>query len=593
MPNETVDDAKNLDLTALGLLTAFLRHKDGWDITLADIGAKYGHGEDAMANAMGALQIARYVVKVRVMGAGNQWRTEMAVYAPPASDAEVEQLLADIRAEDPAVRRVEVIEPTATAIKRAQTRRDKLAKKTAASAAKKAKAASGGLVCTTPTFAGIPTKDRGYVYVLFSEQHHAFKIGMCRSDRLAARTNQRNTAGWTLLERTEFPSWEDARRVEQAALEHLRGLGVPAALGPSEMPDGWTETVSANQVSREQLWGLIRAVHQGSPAPAIPRVGERTAPDSGVSRLPENPRVSKNTVVALEEDENDSAVADAVGKSAGGFASAGASDGAAGESGEAGSGSAASRTTLPTQRKKPPRPVTTKTRPRKESAGFEMVRAAIPAAVASPGTKLWTGLHRAINDLLDGNAAAGIPRRTPDQVIARINRRWYGENAEARATKDYRGCDRCTASGCTAPRRGLEDLEGCDRIKNRCAWLASALLAQDCPDPSCEDGQVIGGGECSNCRERAAENREAAQAAAAASAKLQADTEALAAARSVVAAWDDAEATEETRYRRILGEAGVWGVKLNHQVNQHMTGWRERNPRPAAPAATATTSDRR
>ncbi|MGW6391137.1 hypothetical protein ACWFR1_11670 [Streptomyces sp. NPDC055103] len=464
VPNETVDDSTNLDLTALGLLTAFLRHKDGWDIRLADVGEKYGHGEDAMAHAMGALQIARYIVKVRVMGAGNQWRTEVAVYAPPASDAEVEQLLADIRAEDPDVRRVEVIEPTATAIERAQKRRSKLVKKAAARAAKKAH----------------------------------------------------------------------------------------------------------------------EAARQGSPGPAIPGVGEDGFPDSGFSRLPENPRVSKKTVVT-QEDENDPAVADAVGNGAGGFASAGASDGAAGESGQAEGGSAASGMTLPTQRKKSPRPATTKTRPRKESPGFEMVRAAIPAAVAAPGTRLFPGLHRAINDLLDG--APGIPRRTPEQVIARLNRRWYGEKADERAAADYRGCDRCTASGCTAPRRDFDNPDGCDRIKNRNSWLAAAILAQDCPDPGCEDGLIIGGGECRTCRARAAEEREAAQAAAAARAKLQADTEALAAARTVVTAWDEAEAAEERRYRQILGEAGVWGVKLDHQVHQHMTGWRERNPRPATPAA--------
>ncbi|RWZ73352.1 hypothetical protein EQK42_24790 [Streptomyces albidoflavus] len=272
-------------------------------------------------------------------------------------------------------------------------------------------------------------------------------------------------------------------------------------------------------------------------------------------------------------------MADAVGKSAGGFASAGASDGAAGESGEAGSGSAASGTTLPTQRKTSPRPATTKTQPRKESPGFEMVRAAIPPAVAAPGTRLYPGLHRAINDLLDG--APGIPRRTPEQVIARINRRWYGEHAEARAAVDYRGCDRCTASSCTAPRKGPENPEGCDRIRNRNAWLAAAVIAQDCPNPACEDGQIIGGGDCRACQERAVERREIARVAAETTARWEAESEARKAAQGAVDAWTQQEAAEEARYRQVLGEAGVWGVRLDHQVGQHMAGWRERNPRPA------------
>ncbi|MFE0765424.1 hypothetical protein [Streptomyces smyrnaeus] len=202
--------------------------------------------------------------------------------------------------------------------------------------------------------------------------------------------------------------------------------------------------------------------------------------------------------------------------------------------------------------------------------------------MASPGTKLFPGLHRAINELLDGNAAAGIPPRTPEQVIARINRRWYGENAEERAAADYRGCDRCTASGCTAPRRVLENAEGCDRIKNRNSWLAAAILAQDCPNPGCEDGQIIGGGRCRACEERHAERREAARAAADAAARWEAHSEAHSAAQAALRAWKEAEAAEERRLRTTLAQAGVWGVKLDHQVGQHMNGWRDRNPRPAA-----------
>lgn len=467
VPNETVDDSPNLDLTALGLLTVFLRHKDGWDITLADVAKKYGHGEDAMANAMGALQIARYVVKVRVMGAGNQWRTEMAVYAPPATDAELDQLLADIRAEDSAVKRVEVIEPTATATKRAQARRDKLAKKNAAGAAKK-------------------------------------------------------------------------------------------------------------------------AVHQGPPTPEIPRVGEQDAPDSGVSRVPGNPRVSKNTVVNQEEDEKDRAVADAVGHGAGGFARAASRSAAAEETGEAEGGCAASEPTLPSQRRTSPRPAATRTRPRQTAPGFDMVRDAVPAAVARPGTKLFVGLHRAINDLLLGSP--GIPRRTPEQVIARINRRWYGENAEERSAADYRGCDRCTASGCSAPRRSEDEPDGCDRIKNRNSWLAAAILAQDCPDPGCEDGWVIGGGECRACRERHEERREAARVAAEAAARWKTNTEVYGAALAALDAWTTSETAEENRLRQTLAETGLYGQMLDHHVQRHMTGWRDRNPAPANPKRQAATA---
>jgi len=128
IPNTTIDDTDNLDLTALGLLTVLLRQKDGWEITLERVGKRYGYGRDAMANAMGLLQVARYVVKVRVQNGSNaQWSTEIITYAIPPSDAEVAELLVGI-AEEPGVSDVRLIEPTPTAVKRAQARLKKLRK---------------------------------------------------------------------------------------------------------------------------------------------------------------------------------------------------------------------------------------------------------------------------------------------------------------------------------------------------------------------------------------------------------------------------------------------------------------------------------
>lgn len=127
IPNTTIDDAHHLDLTALGLLTALLRHRDGWDITLADVGRRYGHGEDAMAAAMGALQIGHYIVKVRVRGPLNRWSTEVVVYDTPATEEEITALLDQIRAE-PDVRAVQVIPPTKTALTRHAKRTTKRAR---------------------------------------------------------------------------------------------------------------------------------------------------------------------------------------------------------------------------------------------------------------------------------------------------------------------------------------------------------------------------------------------------------------------------------------------------------------------------------
>ncbi|MFJ6501658.1 hypothetical protein [Streptomyces virginiae] len=129
VPNDTVDDAVAMDLEALGLLAVLIRHQDGWDIQLATIARQYGYGRDGLAGAMGLLQVARYVVKIRVMAwEGNQWSTEVVVYDTPATDAEVSALLASVERE-PEVRQVQLIEPTPKALAAAAKRRAKLAGK--------------------------------------------------------------------------------------------------------------------------------------------------------------------------------------------------------------------------------------------------------------------------------------------------------------------------------------------------------------------------------------------------------------------------------------------------------------------------------
>ncbi|PWI16053.1 hypothetical protein DI272_19170 [Streptomyces sp. Act143] len=268
-----------------------------------------------------------------------------------------------------------------------------------------------------------------------------------------------------------------------------------------------------------------------------------------------------STVVALEPVSGKTSVADAEGQGAGGFARAGAPESAPEERELEGGGSAASGTDIPTQRTASPRPKLVKTRPRGEVPGFEAVRAAIPSSVAAPGTRLYSGLHRAINELLTGDEAAGVPRRSPDQVIARINRRWYGQNAEERSAAGYTGDD---------------------RIRSRSSWLAEAIRRQDCPDPSCEDGEIIGAEmPCRACRERREEERRVRQTAAEAAARWEAETDASRAAAAAADRREAERAEEESRIRADLSRGGVYGAKLEHQVAKHMARWRERSSQAA------------
>lgn len=274
-----------------------------------------------------------------------------------------------------------------------------------------------------------------------------------------------------------------------------------------------------------------------------------------------------STTVAQEPCSGKTGVADAVGQGAGGYARAGACESAPDEIGPEAGGCAAPATDIPPQRTTSPRPRTVKTRPRSEAPGFDTVRAALPASVAAPGTRLYTGLHRALNDLLTGNEGARIPRRTPDQVIARINRCWFGQKAEERSAPGY---------------------EGADRIRNRSSWLAAAILAQDCPDPACESGRILGSDQpCPVCRERAQERRAARSAVQDAADRMEADTEALRGARAVAEQWETDRAAEEYHVRTGLAQEGMYGEKLHYNVAKHMANWRERHPKPGAASATS------
>jgi ribosomal protein S14 len=109
--------------------------------------------------------------------------------------------------------------------------------------------------------------------------------------------------------------------------------------------------------------------------------------------------------------------------------------------------------------------------------GYAVVEAALPQDVVPVGTIPYVGLRRAIADLLTGDDGRGIPPRTPEQVVARINRCWH------------------------QPRSA-----GAGPVRSPQAWLAAAILVQDCADPGCEDGLLLDSGlPCRACGERRAE----------------------------------------------------------------------------------------
>lgn len=123
IPNETIDDV-NLDFTAGFLLVVLLRQKDGWDITIERIARKYGHAEYPLSNAMGLLQVLRYVFKLRVQKTSGEWVVYLVVSDVPVDDDGIGDFM-DRVADEYDVAEVRFIEPPQTAVRRFEERRQK------------------------------------------------------------------------------------------------------------------------------------------------------------------------------------------------------------------------------------------------------------------------------------------------------------------------------------------------------------------------------------------------------------------------------------------------------------------------------------
>ncbi|MZE76744.1 hypothetical protein [Streptomyces xinghaiensis] len=210
--------------------------------------------------------------------------------------------------------------------------------------------------------------------------------------------------------------------------------------------------------------------------------------------------------------------------------------------------------------KKKARRRTVSTRPRRRPPGFETVAQALPpqAQPTHPGAPLAPTLVRAICDALTGVPADQpgtyrIPPRTPEQLIARINRRWYRADGPERAAPNYAGPD---------------------RIRRPVGYIATLLTTQECPNPSCEDGIIIGtGATCRACTQRRTEEQQARRATEKAAETLGRQQRSLEEQQAAVHTRDTAAARQEQTVRRHLASAGLWGELLEYKVAEHMAQW--------------------
>ncbi|MEV7441997.1 helix-turn-helix domain-containing protein [Streptomyces sp. NPDC091204] len=107
--------------------------------------------------------------------------------------------------------------------------------------------------------------------------------------------------------------------------------------------------------------------------------------------------------------------------------------------------------------------------------------------LTSPAARIQT-LRKAVREFL-GYRGAEVREhafftypRGVEHAALRINGGWYRGEGPARSHPDYRGCSRCTASGCPASR------DDCSRILKPVGFLRELLIEQACDLPQCERG---------------------------------------------------------------------------------------------------------
>ncbi|GHA83290.1 helix-turn-helix domain-containing protein [Streptomyces chryseus] len=151
--------------------------------------------------------------------------------------------------------------------------------------------------------------------------------------------------------------------------------------------------------------------------------------------------------------------------------------------------------------------------------------------LTSPAARIQT-LRKAVREFL-GHRGAEVREhafftypRGVEHAALRINGGWYRGEGPARSHHDYRGCSRCTASGCPASR------EDCSRILKPVGFLRELLIEQACDLPQCERGVHLDTRQkCALCGYLARERALTAEAEAALLAAEERKQEALTAQR--------------------------------------------------------------
>ncbi|MFB7467079.1 hypothetical protein ACFCZ1_26890 [Streptomyces sp. NPDC056224] len=122
---------------------------------------------------------------------------------------------------------------------------------------------------------GIDLAAPSKVYVITHHPWNAIKIGIGACTGYNSRLIQHQRQGWQLYEAREYTTGAAAFDVEQAVLGRLREAGLTPFLTKDVMPNGWSETCSADRVTAVEVWAMVEEETRNAQEPYVPRVGGR------------------------------------------------------------------------------------------------------------------------------------------------------------------------------------------------------------------------------------------------------------------------------------------------------------------------------
>lgn len=114
--------------------------------------------------------------------------------------------------------------------------------------------------CQTCADHGFKPDRPALLYLVFKSKIHAAKIGICEDSPQNVRLYEHRRSGWIVLKKKSFHVGADARQVEKLVVRSWRDRGWMPVLDNGAAYDGYSETVSIDNVSVDDIWREVRAI---------------------------------------------------------------------------------------------------------------------------------------------------------------------------------------------------------------------------------------------------------------------------------------------------------------------------------------------